>query len=77
MEMTSQNTEAELSYTYLHTFAGKASMNCKPGVWSLLVSALNEIISIKSGLKVLLDRSGETVRGYYSSSNKRCADCNR
>lgn len=39
---------------------------CDPAVGSghFLVSALNEIIAIKSELKVLLDRSGKTLRDY-------------
>lgn len=39
---------------------------CDPAVGSghFLVSALNEIIAIKSKLKVLLDRSGKTLRDY-------------
>ena len=40
---------------------------CDPAVGSghFLVSALNEIIAIKSELKVLLDRSGKTLRDYH------------
>ncbi|PSB34254.1 class I SAM-dependent DNA methyltransferase [Chlorogloea sp. CCALA 695] len=39
---------------------------CDPAVGSghFLVSALNEIIAIKSELKILLDRSGKTLRDY-------------
>jgi hypothetical protein len=39
---------------------------CDPAVGSghFLVSALNEIITIKSDLKVLLDRQGKTLRDY-------------
>ncbi len=39
---------------------------CDPAVGSghFLVSALNEIIAIKSKLKILLDRSGRTLRDY-------------
>ncbi len=39
---------------------------CDPAVGSghFLVSALNEIITIKSELKILLDRSGKTLRDY-------------
>ncbi|MDB9343095.1 TaqI-like C-terminal specificity domain-containing protein [Nodularia spumigena CS-586/05] len=40
---------------------------CDPAVGSghFLVSALNEIIAIKSELKILLDRSGKTLRDYH------------
>jgi very-short-patch-repair endonuclease len=40
---------------------------CDPAVGSghFLVSALNEIISIKSELKILQDRSGKTLRDYH------------
>jgi adenine-specific DNA-methyltransferase len=40
---------------------------CDPAVGSghFLVSALNEIIAIKSELKVLLDREGKTLRDYH------------
>lgn len=41
---------------------------CDPAVGSghFLVSALNEIIAIKSGLKILLDRDGKTLRDYHA-----------
>jgi type II restriction/modification system DNA methylase subunit YeeA len=40
---------------------------CDPAVGSghFLVSALNEIIAIKSELKILLDRQGKTLRDYH------------
>ena len=40
---------------------------CDPAVGSghFLVSALNEIIAIKSELKILLDRDGKTLRDYH------------
>jgi adenine-specific DNA-methyltransferase len=40
---------------------------CDPAVGSghFLVSALNEIIAIKSELKILLDREGKTLRDYH------------
>lgn len=40
---------------------------CDPAVGSghFLVSALNEIIATKSGLKILLDREGKTLRDYH------------
>ena len=40
---------------------------CDPAVGSghFLVSALNEIIAIKSDLKILLDRDGRVLRGYH------------
>jgi len=40
---------------------------CDPAVGSghFLVSALNEIITIKSELKILLDRNGRTLRDYH------------
>ncbi|MDB9304833.1 TaqI-like C-terminal specificity domain-containing protein [Nodularia spumigena CS-591/12] len=40
---------------------------CDPAVGSghFLVSALNEMIAIKSELKILLDRSGKTLRDYH------------
>jgi adenine-specific DNA-methyltransferase len=40
---------------------------CDPAVGSghFLVSALNEIIAIKSELKILLDRKGKTLRDYH------------
>lgn len=40
---------------------------CDPAVGSghFLVSALNEIISVKSELKILLDRKGRTLRDYH------------
>ena len=31
MSLSLQNTEAELSYAYLHAIAGKAGMSCKAG----------------------------------------------
>src|SRR5665647_3331037 len=40
---------------------------CDPAVGSghFLVAALNEIIAIKSELKILLDREGKTLRDYH------------